>query len=164
MTARSERFAATLVAIAVVGTIAHLGRPPPRPLPGIDCTRAVMVDDTLRCGAETPQRLADVCGEGDGQIRPGDALSTAQACRQSAITRGDPGWARMQPDDLRALAQPVDINEADARELDSLPGVGPTIAGRIIHGRPYATIDHLERVKGIGPKTLAKMRARAVVQ
>ena len=52
----------------------------------------------------------------------------------------------------------VSINSASLAELDTLPGVGPAIAGRIIEGRPYASIEDLLAVRGIGPATLEKLR------
>jgi competence protein ComEA len=45
-------------------------------------------------------------------------------------------------------------NTADAEELESLPGVGGTLADRIVSGRPYASLDDLRAVSGLGPKVL----------
>jgi competence protein ComEA len=52
----------------------------------------------------------------------------------------------------------VNINTAGADELDTLPGVGPATAEKIIAGRPYTTIDDILRVPGIGPATFAKLK------
>ena len=52
----------------------------------------------------------------------------------------------------------IDINNADSAEIEKLPGVGPVLAANIIAGRPYRMIDDLDRVKGIGPKLLQKVR------
>jgi competence protein ComEA len=56
----------------------------------------------------------------------------------------------------------VDINEADEAELAQLPGLGPATARRIIDRRrdvgPFATIDGLLDVPGIGPATLESMK------
>jgi competence protein ComEA len=52
----------------------------------------------------------------------------------------------------------VSVNSATAAELDTLPGVGPATAERIIEGRPYNTLEQLLDVKGIGEKTLEKLR------
>ena len=53
----------------------------------------------------------------------------------------------------------VDLNTATATQLDSLPGVGPVTAERILtwrteHGR-FRRVDELQEVEGIGPKTYA---------
>lgn len=56
----------------------------------------------------------------------------------------------------------VDINRADWPELAQLPGIGRTLAQRIVASRdeqgPFVDHDELRRVRGIGPKTLEKMR------
>ncbi|MCD6527968.1 MAG: helix-hairpin-helix domain-containing protein, partial [Desulfuromonas sp.] len=57
----------------------------------------------------------------------------------------------------------LDLNTAAERELQSIRGIGPVLAKRIIAGRPYKTVDDLLKVKGIGPKTLEKIRAYVVV-
>lgn len=61
----------------------------------------------------------------------------------------------------------VNINTADAKELDELPGVGPATAKNIMEHRRYKgafrSVDDLEQVKGIGPKTLEKIKPFAKV-
>lgn len=52
----------------------------------------------------------------------------------------------------------VDINSASLEQLDSLAGIGATYAQRIIDGRPYTLLDDLLKVKGIGEKTLQKIK------
>src|SRR3989344_5015802 len=44
----------------------------------------------------------------------------------------------------------VNINTADLATLDTLPGVGPSIAQSIIDNRPYASIEEVSRAVGIG--------------
>jgi competence protein ComEA len=61
---------------------------------------------------------------------------------------------------------PVDVNKATAEELQSLPGIGPTLAARIVEARktsPFKSVDDLRRVPGIGPKTLDKLRPHVTV-
>jgi competence protein ComEA len=61
-----------------------------------------------------------------------------------------------------AGAQLVDLNTATAEQLDTLPGVGPVTASKVLawraaHGR-FSSIDELAEVPGIGPKTLEELR------
>jgi competence ComEA-like helix-hairpin-helix protein len=55
-------------------------------------------------------------------------------------------------------ARGVNINSATQEQLESVPGIGPALAGRIIAGRPYESVDDLLRVSGIGERTLESMR------
>lgn len=56
-----------------------------------------------------------------------------------------------------ALSAPVlaaiDINTADQKTLEKLPGIGPAKAKAIIAQRPYKTKEDLKKVDGIGDKT-----------
>lgn len=61
----------------------------------------------------------------------------------------------------------VDLNTADAQALDSLPGVGPVLAERILdwrteHGR-FTSVDELAEVSGIGEKLLSRLRDKVQV-
>jgi len=53
----------------------------------------------------------------------------------------------------------VNINSGTAEELETVPGVGPTLAQIIIADRVYSSVDDLERVPGIGPNNLKGMRS-----
>lgn len=62
---------------------------------------------------------------------------------------------------------PINVNTAPADELQRLPGVGPVMAQAIVAARtakPFDTVDDLDRVKGIGPKTLDKLRPFVTVR
>ncbi len=62
----------------------------------------------------------------------------------------------------------LDINRADSVSLLRLPGIGPSLAGRIIAYRkrngPFRRAEELVRVPGIGPATMAKLGGRVTVR
>jgi competence ComEA-like helix-hairpin-helix protein len=56
----------------------------------------------------------------------------------------------------------ININTSSKEELMRLPGIGPAYAGRILafraeHG-PFRTLEELQNVKGIGPKTFERIK------
>ncbi len=61
----------------------------------------------------------------------------------------------------------IDLNTAQAHELESLPGVGRSLARAIVAYRegngPFAAIDDVDNVPGIGPKTLDAIRQLVTV-
>ena len=57
----------------------------------------------------------------------------------------------------------IDVNTADQKTLESLPGIGPEIAREIIAERPFKSIDDLDRVRGIGPERLEQLRGEVIV-
>ena len=61
----------------------------------------------------------------------------------------------------------IDVNTADAEKLTDLPGIGKAIAQRIVdyrkeHG-PFKSVDELLNVRGIGDRSLARIRDRVTV-
>jgi competence protein ComEA len=76
--------------------------------------------------------------------------------RKPATSRPSTGTAKkLEP------GETVNVNAAPSGELQRLPGVGPTLAGRIIaerERRPFAAAEDMRRVSGIGAKTLEKLR------
>ncbi|MES2637915.1 MAG: helix-hairpin-helix domain-containing protein [Myxococcota bacterium] len=72
------------------------------------------------------------------------------------------GWALprhpLAPVATRVFGGRLSLNHATMADLEGLPGIGPALAARIVAGRPFRSLDDLDRVKGIGP---AKLRALA---
>jgi len=152
--------ALALVLVAALATwLAQLATTDAPHVRAIACARAVLLDDRLRCDDEAPQTIADLCSpdhpDAHLSIAAGDRIDVARVCAGDSSGRG-----RMVTADLRALAVPIDVNHAPIDELRSLPGIGPVLAERIVAGRPYEGADDLDRVRGIGPKTLARLRPR----
>lgn len=76
-------------------------------------------------------------------------------------SQGGPAESGAAPDPADAT---VDVNAADADQLETLPGIGPARAADLIdwreeHGR-FETIEGLLKVPGIGPATLERLRER----
>lgn len=61
----------------------------------------------------------------------------------------------------------ININNASAKELETLPGIGPALAGRIIQHReskgPFQTVEELTQVSGIGEKRFADLKDKVSV-
>ncbi len=69
---------------------------------------------------------------------------------------------------ISSFAGPVDINSADASTLASaITGVGESKAAAIVEYRdahgPFASVDELSKVKGVGMKTVDKSRNKLMV-
>lgn len=63
-------------------------------------------------------------------------------------------------------SEPVNINKASVEQLAELPYIGPKRATLIVERRqqkPFQSIDELLEIKGIGDKTLEKIRPHVVV-
>jgi competence protein ComEA len=127
---------------------------------------------------EKGQTLGEVlakAGEFPGKTRlPPESLATKieQSGRLNFKTaeegKGTAIFSPLDPPKMKVLSLPVNINTARAEELDILPGIGPKMAQAIVdyresHGR-FSAIEDLLRVKGIGPKKFAALRAHITIQ
>ncbi len=69
--------------------------------------------------------------------------------------------------DPLARGEPLDLNAASAADLELLPGIGPTLAARVVEDRaasgPFGSVEELTRVRGIGPRTLERLRPHVTV-
>jgi competence protein ComEA len=129
-------------------------------------------------------RVADAI-ERAGGASPGADLSTLNLARmlvdgeQVRVPRpgevplgvgpagGQPGPVGGAGGGSPGVGGPVNLNSADLAALDTLPGVGPVLAQRIIdwrteHGR-FTSVEELGEVSGIGDKLYAQIRPRVTV-
>ena len=90
----------------------------------------------------------------------GGTTLTAEATQGFRVI---PGLATQTP-----AASSININTASAEELSTLPGIGPTIAQRIVdyrtaHG-PFSHVEDIMNVAGIGPATFDNIKDAISVQ
>jgi competence protein ComEA len=71
-----------------------------------------------------------------------------------------PGQAADPQPHAPAIPLLINVNTATARELELLPQIGPALAQRIIEERArgrFRSVRDLERVRGIGPRTVERL-------
>lgn len=75
---------------------------------------------------------------------------------------------RAAPPPAATAALRININTANRAELELLPGIGSSLAERIIaerdRGGLFTTLEDLGRVRGIGARTIERLREHAVVE
>jgi len=110
----------------------------------------------LRPDADPAQlNLAAVVADGC-QIVIGTKDNPKGEINGPGTTAGSPGQAAAS-----ASTTLVNINTASQAELETLPGVGPVTAQKIMAWRAqhkFTTIEELQEIDGIGPKTMAQLR------
>lgn len=95
-------------------------------------------------------------------VKDGEQIYVDLASVSNSFVQGS-GTARV----VKKKSGPININRATAGELDSLPGIGPVLASRIIDYRkangPFATVDDLQKVSGIGSAKFAQFKSKVRV-
>jgi len=101
--------------------------------------------------------LARALADGEQVVVPERGSGNAPTASGTTGTTGSTGTTGTQ----------VNINLASTSELETLPGIGPVIAQRIIEYReqhgPFRTTADLQKVSGIGPKTFESIEPYVTV-
>jgi len=147
-----------------------------RLLPGVGDKLAERIVEyrRLRGGFRNVEELRSVAGIGPvtlarlrNWVTVGDdpiPATNGSSAMSVAADVGEPApkMARAKSKVDEAAGKIINVNHANADELRQLPGIGPTLSQRIIETRnekgPFQSAEDLRRVKGIGKKTVEKIK------
>jgi len=120
-------------------------------------------------------RVADAVAAAGGFAPRVDAARVAAEINLAALVRDgdrivvptrDAVGATGGPGGPRATAGPIDLNHATAEQLDTLPGIGPVTAAKIVASReaqPFRSVDELRSRGLVGEKTFDKLKSLVTV-
>ena len=102
--------------------------------------------------------MADVLKEAGGSLENADisSINLSRNIENEAVIVVD----------KKQEEKKISINSATVEELDELPGIGPSIALRIVEYRnhhSFQTLEDLKEVKGIGDKLFQKIKDRIML-
>jgi len=104
----------------------------------------------VRAGADGPPGAALVSGLTEGNL----------AAQESSTVRAMSAGRPLEP------GERVDLDRADAVDIERLPGIGPQLARRIVDerttGGPFGSLEGLGRVRGLGPVILSGLERQAM--
>lgn len=117
-------------------------------------------------------RVADAVAQAGGLSPRADRRAVNLAARVAdgqqvvVAARGSPGPAAAPSSNGGAPGAPVSLSAASAEQLDTLPGIGPVTADKIVafrqeHG-PFTSVEALDAIPGIGPARIAELEGLAV--
>jgi competence protein ComEA len=142
------------------------------PRVGLALAKAIAADRNAKGAFGSLEGLDRVSGIGPGLLRtlaphltfsgtqPGNAASNRSGAGLGTAfapsPHGSAAAARSEPPDTV-----LNVNRATVVELEGLPGIGPSLARRIVADReargPFATVEALDRIPGVGPALVARL-------
>lgn len=98
----------------------------------------------------------------------GAGITVLRRQRLARLAAGSPIRVENAVDTTHQSGGLLDLNRAQAYELEALPGIGPKLAQRIISYREqhggFKQLEELRKVSGIGPKRFATLKELVVVK
>lgn len=108
--------------------------------------------------AEAEQEMAvEVVEEAAEVTEPVASAAPAEGQEKTDAAKGQKKTGKKKAAAVAAAGAPVSVNRADLVALQAVKGLSRTVASAILAGRPYASLDDLLRVKGVGRKLLEKL-------
>jgi competence protein ComEA len=132
--------------------------------------RFEMAEDLQRVPGITRRTLEAIAGhltvpraESTSRGEPGIAHSPTRPLAASGQAGSESGeGSQGSGQGAQPPGQTIDVNRATVQDLESVPGIGPFLAKKILNYRtengPFRSIDDLLAVRGIGPATLGRLR------
>ena len=136
---------------------------------GAAYAKRIMVYRQKNGSLSSKEELLEIKGIGPARLNKitafitlGDSGSTLDTSTADTIKREQDDLSRaVETESDEQLI--ININKADDAALQKLPGIGPAYAGRIVQYRqkngPFTDTDELLKIKGIGKKRLANIKA-----
>jgi competence protein ComEA len=115
-------------------------------------------------------RIQNAITQAGGPTRHADLdlvnLAAPLADGEQVLVPGRGAAGAATPSGTPSPTSPLDLNSATAEQLDELPGIGPVTAQKIVdyrqaHG-PFASIDDLASISGMGPAHIANLKGLVV--
>lgn len=132
---------------------------------------AVVQPGVIKVNAGT--RIIDVINTAGGLAQGADVgkLNLAQTVKDGMHIQvpGTKLTSQIAPNDSipKPVSGKVNINTADKKELDSLPGIGPALAQRIVEYRqangPFKELDDIKNVSGISDSKYSKLKDKITI-
>lgn len=95
-------------------------------------------------------------------VTDGEQVVVLREGEEAPVAAPDQGGGEPARDGPDPGGSQIDLNRATAAELDALPGIGPVLSQRIVEHRdaygPFASVDALLEVSGVGPAVLERLR------
>jgi competence protein ComEA len=141
---------------------------PSPPSPAAESAATLSLPRPLEISPPAPVHSAPLLSAPEPAPQSQIAAPPAPPSESAPVMNKDPGPTAPPAHAPAPVARTININTAGAAELELLPGVGPVLAARIVEHRAkigrFRTVDELNDVKGIGPKSLEKLRPHCRVQ